>query len=267
MLSRWLYYLSSIPTLLRGVRNWQVILPAFLGLRVRKPFLIELRRTGLRFKVRSAMDVWIIKEVCLDREYERGGVRPGTGSIVLDIGGGLGEFAIDVARRHPDAMVYCYEPCPDSFSLLRENLEINGVENVRARGLAVGGSAGPCVLRTGHTEAAQYSTAAPSDTLGADAIEVESTTLDEIMGELAPREPVLLKLDCEGAEYEILFHSGDETLSRIRHAIVEYHDGSAAWSHRDLVEFFERKGFRTELRPNCAHDHLGLLFAWNRRYE
>jgi hypothetical protein len=42
---------------------------AFLGCRDSTPMIVELHN-GCRFKVRSPMDIWIIKEICLDRQYE-----------------------------------------------------------------------------------------------------------------------------------------------------------------------------------------------------
>jgi len=55
------YYLSSIPTLMRGVKNWS----ALLTLASHRPTIVQLRDPALRFHARSLMDVWIIKETCL----------------------------------------------------------------------------------------------------------------------------------------------------------------------------------------------------------
>ena len=35
------------------------------------PFTVRLRRSGYSFRVRSAMDIWSIKETFLNRFYER----------------------------------------------------------------------------------------------------------------------------------------------------------------------------------------------------
>jgi hypothetical protein len=63
---RWAYYFRSLFTLLRGVRNWYLLpwLPLGRGRRI-----LHLRN-GLSFRIRSLMDAWIIKETCLDRDYE-----------------------------------------------------------------------------------------------------------------------------------------------------------------------------------------------------
>lgn len=56
------------------------------------------------------MDVWVVKETCLDRDYKSKGKKIQGGSTIIDIGAGLGDFAILTANEHPNSQVYAYEP-------------------------------------------------------------------------------------------------------------------------------------------------------------
>lgn len=258
MFSRWLYYLTSVPTLLKGIANWPIALRMLLGHPVQQPVVIELKN-GSRFYVRTGMDVWIIKETCLDRAYERHSVPIEDGWIIIDIGAGLGDFAITVAREHPDNVVYAYEPFPESFALLQENIRLNGVTNVRPFPYAVGKQSGMMYLDTATGIAVQHSTARTSAHPGT--VPVQGLSLaDLIATERLPRCD-FLKVDCEGAEYDIFLHTDEETLRKIAHICLEYHDGVTAFSHTDLVQFFEGKGFRVKTYPNPAHSELGFLHA------
>jgi FkbM family methyltransferase len=261
ILSRWLYYLASAPTLLLGVKNGLRVARALLARQARVPFIIELRN-GLRFRVRTAMDVWIIKETCLDRQYERASVPIADGWTVIDIGAALGDFAIDVARRHPGCKVAAYEPFPESFALLQENLALNRVENVATYPYAISGGEGELRLSLVTAEAVQHSTAREGVAPRGD-VRVSSLTLDRAFADLGLSRCDYLKSDCEGAEYDIFFNASAGTLSRIRHICLEYHDGVTAYSHHDLAQFFEGRGFRVRRTPNPAHRHLGLLHAVN----
>ena len=261
LLSRWSYYLASLPTLLLGVKNAWRVAWAMLTRQRREPFTIELRN-GLRFKVRTAMDVWIIKETCLDRQYERASVPIADGWTVIDIGAALGDFAIDVARRHPDCKVAAYEPFPESFALLQENLALNRADNVAAYPYAIGGGEGELRLSLVSAEAVQHSTAREGIAPRGD-VRVSSLTLDRAFADLGLNYCDYLKADCEGAEYDIFFNASAGTLSKIRHICLEYHDGVTAHSHQDLIRFFEGRGFRVRRTPNPAHQHLGLLHAVN----
>lgn len=259
--SRWSYYLGSIPTLLFRIRNWGTVLAAFLHLPLRTPFTIELRDGG-RYRARSAMDVWIIKETCIDRDYERGATPIQDGWTVVDIGAGAGDFAISAARRAPRSRVYAFEPWAESFDLMRENLALNGVTNVSPFPEAVAGKSGELFLFTPTGIEGQHRTG-DSDT-GA-GVPVPAVTLAQAFERSSIEVCDFLKIDCEGGEYEILFQAGSEALGKIRHIAMEYHDGVTAWSHRDLVAFLEEHGFETTRRPSPAHANLGFLFAANRR--
>ena len=259
-LSRWAYYLSSIPTLLLKIDNPAAVLAAFLGLPVRRPFTIRLKN-GLRFRVRNALDIWLVKESCLDRDYERGAVAIEDGWTIVDIGAGTGEFAVCAARDHPRSTVFAFEPFPESFELLGENIRLNGLENVHALPRAIAGSVGARTLHTPTGVAGQHRTATVDSVPGPASSTVDATTLDRAFSELSIGTCDFLKIDCEGAEYEILFGASDETLARVRHITMEYHDGVTPHSHEDLVRFLEGKGFRVRLRSNPAHREIGFLFA------
>jgi FkbM family methyltransferase len=268
-LSRWAYYLSSIPTLLLGIRNWATMLALFLGLPVRKPVTIELRGGG-RYRARSRMEVWIIKETCLDRDYERGEVPIEDGWTVVDIGAGAGDFAISVALRAPKSRVLAFEPWRESFDLMQENLALNGVENVQAFAEAVAGRRGELLLTSPTGIEGQHRTTSDASGSGkpadASALRVPAVQLAEAFDRSGVAVCDFLKIDCEGGEYDILFHAGEAALRRVRHIAMEYHDGVTPWSHRDLVSFLEANGFETRRRPSPAHANLGFLFAANRRF-
>lgn len=265
LLSRLLYYLSSIPTLLVGIRNWPVMLASFLHLLLQEPFIIELRSSGNRYKVRTPMDIWIIKETCIDRDYEKASVPLQDGWTILDIGAGLGDFSIYAARNYPHSVVYAYEPSPESYRLLQDNLALNRVTNVRPFPYAVSGKRDGLLLLDTRREAVQHRTATESHEEETALMQVPSKSLDQIFEELHVAECDFLKIDCEGAEYDILFHASDQTLDKMKHVCLEYHDGVTAYSHDDLAGFFRGKGFSVRIQPNPVHAHLGFLYATGRK--
>jgi len=262
--ARMWYYLASIPTLLRGVRNWPAVAAALLGRGPRTPFVVRLRN-GCLFKVTTALDVWIIKEVCLDRDYERDGTTVRPGSTVVDIGAGLGEFCISVAREHPDARVYAFEPLAESFALLQDNVRLNGLGNLALFPCAVGAHSRGAVLQAVRGAPARSSTMTIAGARPDALARVPSATLGDIFRELDIQRCDFLKLDCEGAEYEILFGADPATLERIVHVAMEYHDHVTPSSGADLAGFLRERGFSVRTVPNRAYpDRLGLLYATNR---
>lgn len=252
--NRMWYYLSSLLTLLRQTRNGYVCFGLLLH---KKPVVIKLKN-GCQFKVRSLMDVWIVKETCLDRDYESNATPIQDGWTIIDIGAGLGDFAISVAYAHPRCHVYAYEPFPESYALLQENIHLNAVDTVHTFPIAVGAKSGETVLfATG--AAVQHTTIHTSSS--APALSVQTLCLDDVFATNAITTCDFLKIDCEGGEFPILFNAGETTLGSIRHICLEYHDGFTAFSHTDLAEHLRQKGFQVKTAPNPVHSHLGFLYA------
>jgi hypothetical protein len=81
------------------------------------------------------------------------------------------------------------------------------------------------------------------------AVTIECTTLDRIIAEQGLETIDLLKMDCEGAEYEIFYQASDETLARIQEMRIEYHvlEGPDETPDR-LAAFLADKGFRVTHR-------------------
>ncbi|NTW98024.1 MAG: FkbM family methyltransferase [Oscillochloris sp.] len=253
-LSKWSYYARSIPLMMRGIRNWTSV-P--LALSTGRGRVARLADTA--FFYRDAMDVWTIKETCLDDHYRLGGRRVRPGGVVIDIGAGLGDFAITAARRHPQARVLAFEPFPASAALCRRNVRLNRVGNVQVIEAAVGGGSGTIGLDTSSPDSVQYSTV--SNAANQSALLVQIQGLGEVFAEHAVDRCDLLKLDCEGAEFEILLTLDRATLGRINSISMEYHDGVTAASHRELAAALSDAGFLVTQVANPVHANLGFIHA------
>jgi FkbM family methyltransferase len=166
------------------------------------------------------------------------------GGTVVDIGANLGAFALHAARRGART-VLAYEPNGAAFRCLQRNVEVNGLSgSVRARQLAVSAVAGqdvrfplaPSVYNriAGEGEVGEFET-------------VRTTSLAEILARDAAQGIDLLKLDCEGAEYDILFSAAPSDISRVREIRMEYHSGRDT----ELKTYLRNAGFEiTSFRPD-----------------
>jgi len=137
---RWVrlpYYISSFVKLfLKGVPPLSV--PKFFIELFKPTKVILLRKFGMTFKLKTYLDLLVLKEVVLDEEYESLGVAiDEKDKIIIDIGAGFGDFSIMIAKKFPGARIYAFEPDQSYFSLLKENIKINNVQNVFAFNTAV----------------------------------------------------------------------------------------------------------------------------------
>lgn len=257
--SRWMYYLKSIPTLLLGFRNWPTVVMAFLKFPMASPFIVELR-SGLKFQVRGAMDIWVMKETCLDRDYEVYGRPIQDGWTILDIGAALGDFAIWAAHNHPTSHIHAIEPFPESYALMQANQALNKVGNLSTYPYAIGKADEELRLNLQSGEAVMFST---SEAIQADSqtVTVQALSLDHLFDLLDLPHCDFLKMDCEGGEYDILMGASPTTLQKIKHICLEYHDHLTPYTHTDLTQFLESQGFTVRRSHNPAHQEIGFLYA------
>ena len=258
MTNRFSYYCSSVFTLFRGVKNF----PALLRLATRQPSdePIELHlRSGERFEVCTLMDAWILKETILDRQYEKVSTPVRPDWTIVDIGAALGDYAIWAARQLTSGKVIAVEPFPRSVKLLRENLKLNLVNNVEVAETALGGQDGQSGLQIVTGQAVQHSTAATISAGGTLSVGVRS--LGSFFQEARIEHCDYLKIDCEGAEYDILFNCSQSELKKIDRICMEVHDAITCHSRVEMVEFLQKNGYKTRLTLNPVHDDLAYLFA------
>src|SRR5919106_6523451 len=111
-----------VPRIYRLWSNWPEYLLNYV-LRRHRPTEYRMR-SGLRVIDATGTLPGTLAEVFVRRRY---------GSVarfrtIVDVGANVGSFAVYAAQSSPEARIFCYEPEQRNFSLLRENLHINGLE-------------------------------------------------------------------------------------------------------------------------------------------
>ena len=138
---------------------------------------------------------------------------------VIDIGANIGAFTLDAARRFKTATVHAYEPDPETCRVLQRNVEANGIwSRVRIWNEAVAGA--PGTLRLWSSDGSIAASAHPGRAFG-EARDVTAVTLQTVVERTSGRVG-LLKMDCEGAEAEILDSAG-AALDAVEYFVAEYH--------------------------------------------
>jgi FkbM family methyltransferase len=258
-LAAYRYYTTSIATLITRFHQPLGMVRRFLGPSRFTPDRVTIRSSGLTFIVRSKMDIWSVKESAVDRLYEEFGFPLGSDWSVIDIGAAIGEFAIHAAHD-PSNSVTAFEPFPESFELLQKNIALNNLTNVTATPRAVSSVTGELLLETTGGEPLMMDTASTAKP-DRDQIPVESISLNDVIASRGGDRVDLLKLDCEGAEYDILLNAAPETLAQIDRIVMEYHD-TIDHQHPALVTFLTRAGYVVDTFPNVVHpDRIGYLRA------
>lgn len=175
---------------------------------------------------------------------------------ILDIGANVGSFTRLAAAKSPNATGLAFEPDPEAFEYLSKNARPTGFE---VRESAVGATTGDAVLfRTGAGDgiSSLIEESAPGTLV--DQTRVRTIAIAEVLG--AETGAVdLMKIDCEGAEYEIL-DVGDASLwSGVQRLALEYHPIPGR-SLDGLIERLSELGFTVD--ENVVFGvGLGMLWA------
>lgn len=212
-------------------RNWPEIFWAKLT--KRKGDSVLVLRAGVRFHTANLnSNLMTILEVWHERQYGS----PPTG-VVIDLGANIGAFSVYAA--HAGAIVHAFEPEPENYRLLAANA--NGYPIVPQQ-MGVAGMAGQRFLSVEGPSSGKNSFFGKQEGLT-----IPCTTLAQIM-EGIPRCD-FLKIDIEGAEYEVLYAASD-VLHRVQMIVLEVH--RVAGEERTSLEAFLRKhGFDLEYPGPC----------------
>lgn len=240
------------------VRPW-----AFLRLRKHPPGGAHTDvplRDGGAFRLRAVpMDRHVFHRVFARDEYGLNGIAPRSLETVIDVGAHIGAFTVRVAplaRR-----VLAYEPVGVNYETLAHNA--GRFPHVRTFRAAVSGRRGSATLFL--DDAPDRHSMFPSEAARrTNPVTIETVTLEDVFRENGVEACDLLKMDCEGAEYETIYAAPPDLWRRVKAIRMEYHrvaDRQETWTAEHLVRHLEGAGHRCTLRPSDRKEGQGILFS------
>src|ERR1017187_517440 len=221
--------------------------------------LLDGRPLWLRVGTSDRSIVW---EVFLKDNYRTERIE-GRLTCVVDIGAQIGLFSLKMAPRAERLLTF--EPEPENFKLLSRNLSGPSHQHVETFNKAVANRAGTLRLYMAPSNPGAH-TAFPAETSAVEEYqEVEAVRLPDILDARKISHIDYLKLDCEGAEYEIMASLVEWGLDRISYIGMEYHPVKDASPETHSGEAIEKllcqHGFAVLRLPQKRHPDIGMLYA------
>lgn len=239
--------LRYLPRMVRTYRNPVVRVADYLGLLPKGRRLRVHLRNGLVMRVRSGTsDFGVLDDIFLRGVYNRALDRLQPGDTAADVGAQSGGFALAAAGKGAD--VICFEPIQENCEMLRENARLNGLEDrIAVHQVAVAGANG---RREVHRPPGDTGGATLFPSLHSDwehrpvhRVQVDCVTLHHVIACCGAKACACLKLDCEGAEFEIIASASPDDLQSVRTIIMEFHPNG---DPRTIVQRLEASGFDVE---------------------
>jgi len=180
---------------------------------------------------------------------------------VIDIGANVGFFSLSVFADYPEAKVYAFEPHPYNFKLLNERKEVFAQLDWEVFNTAVAGEEGTITLNASTLDGFATMASIHANASNVESVEVEALDLAQAMQIHNINQVDLLKLDCEGAEYPILYNAPDETFQKIKSICIETHQTEEQDHNQSaLHQFIKEKGYQTATASDT--EKTGYIWAW-----
>ena len=210
-------------------------------------FTVRVRLEGevVSWSADNYADIGVLSEVFGQTVYALAdGLAPAT---ILDVGSHVGASVLYFSRRYPSATIIAVEADPSNFVKLTRN--VGHLPNVRLVQAAAASQAGLVTLfSSGQTDSWKSSTR--RTTAWQRPVEVRAVRLDDLLAKHRAREPLLMKIDIEGAEHEVLssFHG----LGRVAAIVGELHPHLIPVPVAEFRSLFA--GFDLDLPEEIEHD-------------
>ena len=243
--------MSSIENYLRlatHVRNWW----EYFKRKERKKQTAKYVTRGIPLWFEVPFDFYyVFKEIFLEDFYHLGTWLPQVpeNAIIIDIGANVGYFSFLMASKKSQSTVYAFEPMKKNSTVFQKNISIN--PNLQKRIIlteeAVTGTQTGLVTMFFDSVNDNSVISSVYDDFSASnnqSLQVKSIRLSDVIEQYDLKRIDILKMDCEGSEYPILYDSPEAIWPLINCIVIEVHDmdiekRNAAY----LFKFLSNKGF------------------------
>ncbi len=241
----------------KSIKNW----PLYFRKKFQDAVYIT-RGAELNMEVPESF-FYVFKEIFMEDFYSIDTLLkhiPGKSNIV-DVGGNAGYFSFLMASKRQMAQIFAYEPIAENISVFKSNIERNkGLDQrLRVEQLAVTGEEQSFIalfFDDVHHNTVIASVYREFSHENKKEVRIKAISLARIIEENKLDRIDLLKLDCEGSEYPILYDSPSELWPFIQCLAIEVHElDDDKRNFRHLSSFIKNKGFKIQSRldPNACH--------------
>jgi FkbM family methyltransferase len=219
---------------------------------------ILFNKQQYQVKLRSQADKSVLAEIFELREY-RGieSIIKSAREPIIDAGAQIGFFSLYCRALNPEVKIFALEPDEENLELLNKHLEINNLKNVEVIPAALSEKSGLRDFYISHDSHnhSLFKVLVPKITKN---IKIKTYGLDDWLKEQRIKGVFLLKLDIEGAEYEVL--ENFVHWEKIKNIVLEYHDFGEN-NHKQLENLLLQQNYKVKSRASKFDQNLGFIFA------
>jgi len=219
---------------------------------------------GVRIDVSDTADcpLYLIREVFVKSEYN---LDIGRESVLIDIGMNRAAVSLRFATNDNIKSVYGFEPFRPTFELAKRNLELNPQLSRKIHASNIGLGRKELTLELPYMNNATGGMSTTHDVCkGERNAKKETVVIKDAAKEIAPilednkNKYIIVKCDCEGAEFEIFERLNEENIvGRIDVVMMEYHFEKPA----RLVNILAENGFAVQMKAGSSKSQTGCIYG------
>ena len=169
---------------------------------------------------------------------------PKEGDVVIDIGAHIGRYTITSSIQVGNTgRIVAIEADPDNFELLKRNIALNNLSNVLPLNYAVFSTRTRIKLYEQSASAKYNSVMLTRAAKTKNYVEVKADTLDSILKQNGINQVNWIKIDVEGAEFEVLKGSTETLSGENISLLVEIHNIEDPNHYHNIVNFLKHRNF------------------------
>jgi len=199
----------------------------------------------LRKKTVEVWDIDIVAEIFIDEDYKIEN-NLSADSCVIDIGWQIWCFSVYAARKLKNANIYSFEPLKENFDILNDNSKC--YSSITAINKWISSANWESKIFISPDNVGAHSMIENDSWL--DYQEISTISLERVFSNFDISSVDLVKIDCEGMEYDILYNTPIDILQRIKSIYMEVHfNDEIAKDHEkyDMVTFLTKNGFSVKI--------------------
>lgn len=210
----------------------------------------------------------VLAEIFKYREYRRVDeviMSASDDEYIIDAGAHFGFFALYARVLNPDVQIICLEPNENNFLILKNNIIRNKLKKITALNIGLSSKFGKRKF-TVSNDSHDSKMVGDNEEFEGEFYSKQTESLANLVVDNKIKKIALLKMDIEGAEFEIIKNAHDDDFGSVSNIIMEYHNYSKD-SHRIIEQCLRQKGFSVEIFPSKFDNKLGFIFARNKRIK
>jgi FkbM family methyltransferase len=230
---------------------------------------LQARAGGVCALVKTYDDLFILHEIYAENSY---GISGAGELLIFDVGMNVGHASLYFASRFPDAVVFAFEPFRNTFERALANFEQNPAIASRIHPFNYGLAAADATMEVEFDPVVPGRMGLfgiPADVSASSGRRRERVAVKDVLDVFDeatvahPNRVVYMKVDCEGAEYEILtrLHQSNR-LKDVQMLAIEWHRKTAEQDPARLEAMLCDAGFKV-ICSGAQSAEAGMMYAVN----